>query len=58
MLKQPAILLLKSQRYTEPLLFLLFGEVDFKRVKTSGVVWRLGKAEQGRWSWKKRGMQG
>lgn len=43
MLKQPVILPLKRQRQTEPLLSLLFGEVDFKRVKTSGVVWGLGK---------------
>lgn len=42
MLKQPVILPLKRQRSREPLLFLLFGEVDFKRVKTSSVVRGLG----------------
>lgn len=43
MLKQPVILLLKRQRQTQPLLLPLCGEVDFKRVKTSGVVGGLGK---------------
>ena len=58
MLKQPVISLLKRQRYTEPLLFLLFGEVDFKRAKNLWCSLRLGKAARGRWSWKERGMQG
>lgn len=47
MLEQLVILLLKRQRETEPLLLLLFGEVDFKRVKISGVVeaWESGAGQ-------------
>lgn len=47
MLEQLVILLLKRQRETEPLLLPLFGEVDFKRVKISGVVeaWESGAGQ-------------